>query len=40
MLNTLPTVFARLVSEMQKRGMWAYQEGITQVLARDIGKRL
>ncbi len=36
MLNTLPTVFATLVSAMQERGMWAYQEGITQLLARDI----
>ncbi len=36
MLDTLPTVFAALVSIMQERGMWAYQEGITQLLARDI----
>ncbi|GAC1615046.1 MAG: TIGR02679 domain-containing protein [Ktedonobacteraceae bacterium] len=36
MLNVLPPVFAALVSTMQARGMWAYQEGITQLLAMDI----
>ena len=40
MLDTLPPVFAELVSTMQEKGMWAYQEGITQVLARDVAKRL
>ena len=39
MLDTLPPVFAELVSTMQEKGMWAYQEGITQVLARDVPKR-
>lgn len=36
MLATLPSVFTELVSEMQEKGMWAYQEGITQVLAMDV----
>ena len=36
MLDTLPPVFAELVSAMQERGMWAYQEGITGLLARDV----
>ncbi len=30
------TVFAELVSAMQEKGMWAYQEGITQLLAKDV----
>ena len=36
MLDTLPNVFVTLVSTMQERGMWAYQEGITQLLVMDI----
>ncbi len=36
MLDTLPPVFAALVSTMQEKGMWAYQEGITQLLATDV----
>ena len=36
MLNALPTVFAELVSKMQEKGMWAYQEGITHLLAEDL----
>lgn len=36
LLHTLPSVFADLVSVMQERGMWAYQEGITALLANDI----
>ncbi len=35
-LTTLPTKFATLVSMMQEKGMWAYQEGITQLLTMDI----
>jgi len=38
MLNTLPPTFAELVNTMQKRGMWAYQEGITQLLASDVAR--
>ena len=38
LLNTLPPVFAELVSVMQERGMWAYQEGITSLLANDIAR--
>jgi len=36
MLNTLPTGFTELASKMQERGMWAYQEGITQLLSIDV----
>ncbi len=36
MLNTLPIVFTPLVSTMQERGTWAYQEGIIQLLTMDI----
>ena len=36
MLRTLPPEFATLVQAMQERGMWAYQEGITQLLAMDV----
>ncbi len=40
MLDTLPSVFRELANAMQEKGMWAYQEGITQLLARDVGKCL
>ncbi len=36
MLSTLPTMFAALVRKMQEKSMWAYQEGITQLLASAI----
>jgi uncharacterized protein (TIGR02679 family) len=35
-LNSLPAIFAPLVASMQEQQKWAYQEGITQVLAKDI----
>jgi uncharacterized protein (TIGR02679 family) len=39
-LSTLPEVFAPLVLVMQEKGMWAYQEGIVQLLTEDIIKWL
>jgi len=33
-LNTLPSVFARLVASIQEQKQWAYQEGITHLLRR------
>jgi uncharacterized protein (TIGR02679 family) len=36
MLATLPTVFTPLIMTIQAQGKWAYQEGITQLLIRDI----
>jgi hypothetical protein len=38
MLNTLPKDFAPLVAMMQEKQVWAYQEGITQLLIDDIRK--
>jgi uncharacterized protein (TIGR02679 family) len=38
LLDTLPEIFAPLVALMQEKGMWAYQEGITQLLIDDIRK--
>jgi uncharacterized protein (TIGR02679 family) len=38
MLNTLPQDFAPLVAMMQEKQVWAYQEGITQLLIDDIWK--
>ena len=36
MLNTLPAIFAPLVARMQEKKAWAYQEGITHLLIKDI----
>ena len=38
MLNTLPKDFAPLVAMMQEKQVWAYQEGITQLLIDDTRK--
>ena len=38
-LSNLPGVFAPLVAVMQKKGKWAYQEGITRLLLEDVGRR-
>jgi uncharacterized protein (TIGR02679 family) len=35
-LNGLPQVFAPLISAMQEKRKWAYQEGIADILARDV----
>ena len=35
-LSMLPEVFAPLVAVMREKGMWAYQEGIAQLLMGDI----
>jgi uncharacterized protein (TIGR02679 family) len=35
-LNTLPDVFASLVTAMQEKKMWVYQESIAHLLVRDI----
>lgn len=35
-LNSLPAIFAPLVASMQEQQKWAYQEGITQVLVKDV----
>ncbi len=35
-LNSLPSLFAPLIASMQEQQKWAYQEGITQVLAKDV----
>ena len=39
-LNGLPQVFAPLISAMQEKGKWAYQEGIADILMQDILKQL
>ena len=36
MLNTLPQDFAPLIAMMQEKQVWAYQEGIAQLLIGDI----
>jgi uncharacterized protein (TIGR02679 family) len=36
LLDTLPEIFMPLVTLMQEKGMWAYQEGITHFLVDDI----
>jgi uncharacterized protein (TIGR02679 family) len=36
LLNALPETFAPLISAMQEQQKWAYQEGITPLLAADI----
>ncbi len=36
MLSTLPAIFAPLVAKMQEKKTWAYQEGITHLLIKDI----
>ena len=36
MLSTLPAIFAPLVAKMQEKKAWAYQEGITHLLIKDI----
>lgn len=36
LLDTLPNVFTTLVERIQERGMWAYQEGVTGLLSKDI----
>ena len=38
MLNSLPKDFAPLVAMMQEKQVWAYQEGITQLLINDTRK--
>ena len=38
-LSTLPEVFASLVGVMQEKGLWAYQEGIAQLLTEDVKAR-
>ncbi len=38
-LNTLPTCFAPLVTSIQKKKKWAYQEGITHILLNSILSR-
>ncbi|GAC1565322.1 MAG: hypothetical protein NVS3B14_02620 [Ktedonobacteraceae bacterium] len=38
LLNTLSASFAPLVTLMQVKGMWAYQEGIADLLINDIKK--
>ena len=35
-LNSLPDIFAPLIASMREQQKWAYQEGITQMLARDV----
>ena len=39
-LNSLPSVFTPLISVMQEKKKWAYQEGITALLVHDILERL
>lgn len=39
-LNGLPPVFAPLISVMQQKKKWAYQEGIITILMQDIVERL
>ncbi|GAC1399849.1 MAG: TIGR02679 domain-containing protein [Ktedonobacteraceae bacterium] len=36
MLNTLPTTFVTLARKMQEKGLWGYQEGITQLLSMSV----
>lgn len=36
LLNSLPDTFAPLIAAMQKQQKWAYQEGITPLLAADV----
>ena len=36
LLDTLPDAFTALVKRMQEREMWAYQEGIVQILCDDV----
>ena len=38
-LSNLPEIFAPLVTVMQEKGKWAYQEGITRLLLEDVGRR-
>lgn len=38
MLNILPPLFANLVSKMQESALWAYQEGITDLLIEDLSQ--
>ena len=40
LLDTLPEIFALLVTLMQETGMWAYQEGIAQFLIDDIKQQI
>ena len=35
-LSMLPEVFAPLVTVMQEKGLWAYQEGIVGLLTEDV----
>jgi len=35
-LSMLPEVFAPLVTVMQEKGLWAYQEGIVSLLTEDV----
>ncbi|HEX6483019.1 MAG TPA: TIGR02679 family protein [Ktedonobacteraceae bacterium] len=35
-LNTLPTIFSSLITTMQQKRKWAYQEGIAALLATDM----
>ena len=35
-LQSLPAIFKSLIAAMQEQGMWAYQEGITQLLSNNI----
>ncbi len=35
-LNGLPSVFASLISSMQEKKKWAYQEGIAAILTQDV----
>jgi len=37
-LSTLPAAFAALVEVIQAQGKWAYQEGITSILAEDVSQ--
>ncbi len=39
-LSTLPDVFTPLVTAMQEKKVWVYQEGITQFLVKDIKKNV
>jgi hypothetical protein len=36
MLNALPEVFKPLVTRMQEKQKWAFQEGIVELLVRDM----
>jgi hypothetical protein len=36
MLNALPEVFKPLVTRMQEQQKWAFQEGIVELLVKDL----